>query len=453
MSDGALLTADTTGDAQVAAPPVTQVLVRSTAAAVIYRLLNVAGGVVTLPLLLSALSRQEFGTWVVMSQSVSLFALSDLGAGAAIGRFVARYRGLGDRRGRSEVLSTVLALLTAAGLIVAALTWVLAYRVPGWVGVGPADRADAVTVFLIVGFGIAAQMPLRISLGVLVGHQLYGPHDIGRIAEAVLILAGIVGLFMTGNLTLMTLAIATVASAVIAQCILLAVAWHLTRPWDLSAERVTKPMAVGLLEMGGSALVLTASAMLYSQGTVLISGHLMGVVGAAVFGVALTVVGNLYPLITAMAIPLATLSSEWHARNDRERLRRTGLAVMRLTFATSACIAGGLVLFGEATLRWWLQKSDWTRRGVRAGGARARHHGRRARHRAAAHGIPIDAAGCGPPLDGQLRRSDGQHHLVRLRRGRDGRRLGCHGRRDRLERGLGSPGHRALPAADRPLLR
>ena len=171
MSDGALLTADTTGDAPVAAPPVTQVLVRSTAAAVIYRLLNVAGGVVTLPLLLSALSRQEFGTWVVMSQSVSLFALSDLGAGAAIGRFVARYRGLGDRRGRSEVLSTVLALLTAAGLLVAALTSVLAYRVPGWVGVGPADRADAVTVFLIVGFGIAAQMPLRISLGVLVGHQ------------------------------------------------------------------------------------------------------------------------------------------------------------------------------------------------------------------------------------------------------------------------------------------
>ena len=360
MSDSALLTADTTGDAPVAAPPVTQVLVRSTAAAVIYRLLNVAGGVVTLPLLLSALSRQEFGTWVVMSQSVSLFALSDLGAGAAIGRFVARYRGLGDRRGRSEVLSTVLALLTAAGLLVAALTWVLAYRVPGWVGVGPADRADAVTVFLIVGFGIAAQMPLRISLGVLVGHQMYGPHDVGRIAEAVLILVGIVGLSMTENLTLMSLAIATVASAVIAQCILLAVAWHLTRPWDLSPERVTRPMAVGLLEMGGSALVLTASAMLYSQGTVLISGHLMGVVGAAVFGVALTVVGNLYPLITAMAIPLATLSSEWHARNDRERLRRTGLAVMRLTFATSVCIAGGLVLFGEATLRWWLQKSDWS---------------------------------------------------------------------------------------------
>ena len=81
-------------------------------------------------------------------------------------------------------------------------------------------------------------------------------------------------------------------------------------------------MAVGLLEMGASALVLTASAMLYSQGTVLIAGHLIGLVGAAVFGVALTVVGNLYPLITAMAIPLATLSSEWHARNDRERLRR-----------------------------------------------------------------------------------------------------------------------------------
>ena len=215
-------------------------------------------------------------------------------------------------------------------------------------------------VFLIVGFGIAAQLPLRISLGVLVGHQLYGPHDVGRIAEAVLILAAIVGLSVSGSLTLITLAVATVAAAVIAQCILLALAWRLTHPWDLSASRVTASMAVGLLEMGASALVLTASAMLYSQGTVLMAGNLIGLVGAAVFGVALTVVGNLYPLITAMAIPLATLSSEWHARNDRVQLQRTSLDVMRLTFATSACIAVGLVLFGEPALRWWLQRSDWT---------------------------------------------------------------------------------------------
>ena len=79
MSDGALqLTAEPAVETPDQGPPTGHVLMRSTAAAVVYRVLNVASGVVTLPLLLGALSRQEFGTWLVMSQSVSLFALSDL---------------------------------------------------------------------------------------------------------------------------------------------------------------------------------------------------------------------------------------------------------------------------------------------------------------------------------------------------------------------------------------
>ena len=31
-----------------------------------------------------------------------------------------------------------------------------------------------------------------------------------------------------------------------------------------------------------------------------------------------------------------------------------------MTFATSACIAVGLVMFGEPALRLWLHRSDWT---------------------------------------------------------------------------------------------
>ena len=346
--------------ARPAAPAAGRVLAQSATTAVAYRVLNVASGFITLPLLVASMSQRDFGIWIVMSQSVSLLALSDLGAGNAIGRFVARFRGLGDRESLSRVLSTVLAILLAAALVVTVVTWVLAPHVPAWVGVEPDQHPVAVQVFLIIGFGIAAQLPLRLALGVLIGHQLYGPHAVGKIAESLLSFAGIVALWSAGGLTLLSLALVTAAASVLAQCILLLVAWRMTGPWGMSVARVTRPMAADLFGMGGSVLIMTAASMLYTQGTGLVAGALLGVTSAAVYGVALTVVGNLHPLITSISIPLATLSSEWQARKDTEQLRRTSLLVMRLTFATGACVAAGLVMFGEPAVRLWLHRSDWS---------------------------------------------------------------------------------------------
>ena len=257
-------------------------------------------------------------------------------------------------------MSTVLAILLVAGLVVAGSTVVLASRVPSWVGVEPAQHQSAATVFLIVGLGLACQLPLRMAYGVMVGYQLYGAHVVGKILESVLTLAGIVSLYVLHQLNLVTLALLTAGAAVLAQAVLAALAWRMTGPWAISSRSLSTPMAMRLFGMGGSVLAMTAAGMIYTQGTGILAAKLIGIGAAAIFGVALTVVGNLHPLITSIANPLATLSSEWQARNDMEQLRRTSAMVMKLTFATSACVAVGLVMFGEPALRVWLRSAQWS---------------------------------------------------------------------------------------------
>ena len=341
-------------------PSAARVLTQSAATVVVFRAVNVASGLVTLPLLLASLSQVEFGVWIVMSQAVSLLALSDFGAGNAIGRFVARARGLEDEAAISEVLSTVLAILLGAGLLVAIATWILAPYMPGWVGVDAEYSRTATQVFLVIGAGLAVQLPLRLAYGVLVGYQLYGQHAVGKILDSVLTLAGILVLYALARLNLLTLAVLTAGAAVTAQAVLFVYAWKITRPWSISSQRVSLPTAARVLGMGGSVLVMTAAGMIYTQGTGLLAGRLIGVAGVAIYGVALTIVSNLHPLITSIANPLSTLSSEWQARNDMEQLRRTNAMVMKMTFATSACVAVGLVLFGDPALRIWLKSSNWS---------------------------------------------------------------------------------------------
>ena len=341
-------------------PKASRVLMQSAVTTAVFRVVNVASGLITLPLVLASLTQVEFGVWVVMSQTVSLLALSDLGAGNAIGRFVARSRGLDEHDEIAEVLSTALAILLVAGVAVAGLTLVLASRVPPLVGVDLPQQQTAAQIFLVIGLGLACQLPLRLAYGVMVGYQLYGPHAVGKILESVLTIAGILALYATDRLTLVPLALLTAAVAVVSQAVLAALAWQMTGPWSIAIGRVSAPMTSRLFGMGGSVLMMTAAGMIYTQGTGLLAGRMVGVAGAAIYGVALTVVSNLHPLIASIANPLSTLSSEWQARNDLDQLRRTSMTVMRLTFATSACVAVGLIMFAEPALRIWLQGSGWS---------------------------------------------------------------------------------------------
>lgn len=355
-------------DPRHAAPRATRVLVQSAVTAALFRLVNIAGGLITLPLILSTLTASDFGIWIVMSQSVSLLALSELGTSNAIGRYVAQARGREAHGEIAGVLTTAALMLAAAAALLAGLTVALAWRAPAWVGIDAVRQPTATLVFLIVGLGLAAQLPLRIAYGALIGHQMYGLHVVGKVAESLLTAAGIVILHLSNALTLVTLALLSAAAALAAQIVLYILAWRVTGPWALSWRRASPAMARQLLSLGGSALVMTVAAMIYTQGTGILAARLLGVSAAGVYGVALTVVGNLHPLITSIASPLATLSSEWQARRDVEQLRRTSMTVMRLTLATSACVAVGLVMFGEPALRLWLRGAAWSDADLSAAG-------------------------------------------------------------------------------------
>jgi O-antigen/teichoic acid export membrane protein len=340
-------------------PRTSRILLYSATAAIGYRAINVAGGLITLPLLLSGLGQTQFGIWIVIGQAVSLLALSDLGVGNTVGRFVARFRGQNDVEALDRLLSTSMLLLLAFGVLIALLTLVFANSIVSLLPIHPQHHEMTRHAFVIVGLAIACQMPLRIGLGVMIGYQLYGPHAIGKILESVLTFGGILILALLERIELVPLAVLTASCAIASQVVLVAMAWRLTGPWMIRPRNVSRTMAREIIGMAGSVVTLTMANMVHIQGLGLAVARLLGVSAAGVYGVCLTILNNIHPLVTSVAIPLSTLSSEWQARNDKERLRRVSTIVMRFTFGISACMAVGLFVFGEPALRIWLRNSDW----------------------------------------------------------------------------------------------
>lgn len=341
-------------------PSTLRVVLAAASTTWIYRTINAVSGLITLPLLVTHLTKTEFGIWFLVIQVVNFLALSDLGVATAVSRFVARLRGANDEAGLRQLLSTVFLLMGVVALLIAALAVVAAPAVPRLLGVEPAYVGVTQQVFLIASLSLAAQFPLRIGMGILTGHQLYGPHGVGKILEAIVTTAGVVALAWFDSIALIPLALVSAMSTVGSQAVLLLTAWRLTRPWRASLGSASWPVARDLLSLGSSTLLITASSLLYNQGIGIAIGRLVGVEAVGVYGVALTIINNLQPLIASLSNPFITLASEWQARDEMERLRRSSTTVMRVTAALAASVVAGLFVYGEPALRLLFQQSAWT---------------------------------------------------------------------------------------------
>jgi len=321
--------------------------------------IQAVSGLIVLPLLVSHLGKTEFGIWILVGQTISFFALSDLGVASATGRFIAHFRGADDRQTLQQLYSTVLALMIAAGMAVFILTLILSSWVPSILGIDAPYHNQAKLIFIIGGIALALQFPLRTGIGILTGHQLYGPHAIGKITGSIFNLAGILILLGFKSIELVPVAFMNAAAILSAQILLMVVAWKMTRPWSLKLSNISLPLAKDILSMGGSSLIITLSNLGYRSGLGIAVGRLLSVEAAGIYGVCLTVISHLQPLISSLSTPFITLASEWQARNHIQHLRRISNLVMRITVALSASMAAGLFIYGETVLQFLLSSGDW----------------------------------------------------------------------------------------------
>ena len=336
------------------------VIASATATGWLARGLGFASSLVTLPLVVGTLGKTEYGIWILIGQLTGFLGLSDFGVSNAVGRLVSRYRSAGAESLQKVIASAAFLLLAAgAGALlipVAASPWV-----PALLNV-PEPRAGAATLaFLAIGLAVGLRFPLRLGQGVLSGYQRYAVINLVKAGGILAAVTGIVGLYATDALTLISLAILVALVGLVEQATLFLMARRIAPTRGaVRPSNATKAHIGEVMSLGSSALVMSTSSMLYRQGLVLAVGWMLGLEEAGLYGVALTIMTYISMLATEVHRPLLTLASEWQGRDDLARLKRASNLVMRFSFALGLCIAAGLYVYGEPILRLLLSRSDWT---------------------------------------------------------------------------------------------
>src|SRR5437588_549395 len=119
-------------------------------------------GFVVFPLLVTCLGQERYGLWILVGSLTGYFGLIDLGLCAAVGRHIAFHRARNDQAGVNSVVSTSLALLGGAAVLVLLGTAAVRPLFFRLIEVPP-DQVEAVNLALmLVGLNLALTFGFQI---------------------------------------------------------------------------------------------------------------------------------------------------------------------------------------------------------------------------------------------------------------------------------------------------
>lgn len=126
------------------------------------------------PFLTRILSKDAYGTWLLILQLSTYVSFLDFGIQTAVGRYIAHHNELGEFKERDSIVSTALALLSISGLIAIAGVSILAWQLPHVFDNMPIElQQDAQLALFLVGISLAIALPFSVFGGIFIGLQRY----------------------------------------------------------------------------------------------------------------------------------------------------------------------------------------------------------------------------------------------------------------------------------------
>jgi len=148
-------------------------------------LAQMAAVFVVSPILVRGLGDERYGVWALVESVLAYLTLFDLGIGAAVVRYIAKFEGQDQTEELNKTFSASLVLFALAGLGVLAVAALILWPLWPWVPVPSRFRHEAWWQLAILSFNLAVGLPLGVFTAVLDGLQRYVPKALVRIVTLI----------------------------------------------------------------------------------------------------------------------------------------------------------------------------------------------------------------------------------------------------------------------------
>lgn len=320
----------------------------------VYGVSSIVATLVLLPIIVSSVGAAPYGVWLVLSALASYMYQADLGIGAAVVHFSARFRGDADPRRQLEVLSSSLAWMTAAGIVALPVYWLLASSFVGTLGPEAGLSRTEELWLLILGSTLVAAIGLRVFPAALQGLGYWVYQRQTQTFGVFLRVAGTLVACLAFQ-SVIGVALAEVAALLVptllstAKCLRVA-------PGRLRLRLVSRSRMRELFAYSRKAFAVTATVAILMQADSLIVGWLAGAAAVTYYNAAFRVFSSVNQLMGWVTDPLVpALSATLDRGREYTKAMLSGMMFLALWLAVGTCVSG--VVAAPDLIRLWLGDS------------------------------------------------------------------------------------------------
>ena len=328
-------------------------VLRSTASNFIGKLITLGAAFLLTPFILNRLGAGDYGLWVLVGSVVAYGSLMDLGIAGTVIKYVAEYRARGETDQIQTLVATALRLYCFIGLIDVVLSATLAPIFLNIINVEPNERGMATAVVVLSGITVGISIPCTLPMAVLRGLQRFDLANLISSTSALLSLAAVVGALSLGGDIVSIVAVnipVILATQVISLWFIKRTAPELRLGWRGVKQSLVQP----ILSFSSSLFVIDMATRLQTKTDEMVIGIFLPLSSITPYSLARRLSEVAQILTDQFMKVLLPLASEFHAKNDRARLRSLYVTGTRLTLAIFLPVGCVLVIFANGILNAWV---------------------------------------------------------------------------------------------------
>jgi O-antigen/teichoic acid export membrane protein len=308
------------------------------------------------PFLTRILSKDAYGTWLLILQLSTYVSLLDFGIQTAVGRYVSHHNELEEPEQRDSIVSTSLALLAGSGALAMVGISILAWQLPNLFRDMPADlHQDAQLALMCVGCSLAVALPFSVFGGIFIGLQRYDvPAWIIGVSK---LLGGVfVVLIANASHSIVMMAIGMGITNIGSGLWQFLAYRRITTDIKISKKGISKTTAIEISSYCFSLSIWTIGMILVTGLDTTIIGYFdyQSVVYYSLAATLTSFVTSLHAAVIAVIMPNAAAIG---AKKDRDALGKLLISTTRYGVITLILTSLPLVLGAQLFLSVWVGKS------------------------------------------------------------------------------------------------
>jgi O-antigen/teichoic acid export membrane protein len=305
------------------------------------------------PFLARILTKDTYGTWLLILQLSAYVSLLDLGIQTVIGRFVAHYNELGDIKKRDSIISSAIALLTGAAALAILGIGILAWQLPYLFKDMPANlQQDAQLALMCVGSSLAVALPFTTFGAVFLGLQRY---DVPAwIVGSTKIFSGVLVVLVAQSTHSMVMMALVVAATNLAAAIWQYLAYKkMAVGYRIALKSISKKSLGEVIE---SCVAISIS----SLGMLIVSGLDTTIIGffdyksVSYYALAATLTSFVFGVCSTILNTIVPVASSVGARNEPEKLGELLISTTRYTLIVLIATNLPLLLLSKTVMTIWV---------------------------------------------------------------------------------------------------